>query len=92
MQPPHDHRTNDAATAVICASIVAITKDILTNRLYEAEPILRTLQAIGTLVVSHASAKSIANGLYMASLVEPAASPHGDIVKTAAKEVYAVLQ
>lgn len=88
MQP----KPTDEEIATICYSIVSIAKDILNNRQYEAEAILRTLQAVGTLVLSHAAAKSIANSLFMASVVEPAASPHGDVVKAAAKEVYAVLQ
>lgn len=91
MQPPHPQSKNDDETA-LGHSIVSIAKNILNNRQYEAEAILRTLQAIGTLVLSNASAKSMAKSLYMASLVEPAASPHGTVVKAAAKEVYAVLQ
>ncbi|GAX23166.1 phospholipase A-2-activating protein [Fistulifera solaris] len=91
MQLPHDRQT-DKATVVICDTIISIIKDILTNRKYETEALSRTLQSLGTLVLSHASAKSIANSLYMASMVEPAASPHGDVAKACAKEVYAVLQ
>jgi phospholipase A-2-activating protein len=91
MQPTHDRQTEEA-TAVNCDTIISSIKDILTNRQYETEALLRTLQTLGTLVLSHANAKSIASSLYMASMVEPAASPHGDIAKACAKEVYAVLQ
>jgi phospholipase A-2-activating protein len=91
MQSPPDKQT-DEATTDICYSIISIIKDILANRQYETEAVSRTLQSLGTLVLSHASAKSKANSLYVASMVEPAASPHGDVAKAIAKEVYAVLQ
>jgi hypothetical protein len=77
--------------AVHCHKILPIVNDILTNKTYEGDAVLRTLVAVGTLIMKNPHAKKAANNLYLLSKVEPAASPHGATVKQAAKEVYAVL-
>jgi phospholipase A-2-activating protein len=77
--------------AVHYHKILPIVNAILTNKTYEAEAVLRTLVAVGTLIMKNPHAKEAANKLFLLSKVEPAASPHGATVKEAAKEVYAVL-
>jgi phospholipase A-2-activating protein len=72
--------------------IPPIVNDILSSKTYESEALFRTLVGLGTLVMSSKDARDAANGLYLASKVEPAASPHGEQAKGVAKEVYNVLQ
>jgi len=71
--------------------IVPMLNEIMTLKTYETEALMRSMQALGTLVMSCTEAKDAAKTLYLASKVEPAASPHTSEVKAAAKEVYTVL-
>jgi phospholipase A-2-activating protein len=72
--------------------ILPMLNTIITSKTYESEAMMRALVALGTLVMSSKNAKEAAQTLFLASKVELAASPHGTSVKSAAKEVYAVLQ
>jgi phospholipase A-2-activating protein len=83
-----------AVPASLVSAVLALCREVLTNRSYEGEAIFRTLVAIGTLVMSDSNgsgAREAAASLYLASQVELAASPHGPSVKMAAKEVHSVL-
>ena len=65
---------------------------ILQARTYEADGITRSLLALGTTVLAFPDVKQVAKSLYVVSRVEMSASPHGDLAKSVAKEVYQVLQ
>ena len=76
----------------LTVKILTVANRILSSRSYEGEAVLRTLQAVGTLLISSPQvAKDAAKQLFLASKVEMAASPHGAQAKAAAKEVYALL-
>jgi phospholipase A-2-activating protein len=83
----HQQKTGDA----LALQIVPILHDILSSKSYEAEAVFRALVALGTIVMESPLAKEAAVGLFLASKVEPAASPHGEQAKSAAKEVYSLL-
>jgi phospholipase A-2-activating protein len=72
----------------ICIQIVTLVNSILGWRSYETEALTRVLVALGTVAMSCPEAKEAAKSLYVVSKVEMAASPHGDLAKTVAKEVY----
>jgi phospholipase A-2-activating protein len=76
----------------LAPQIVNMIHEILSLKTYESEGVFRTIVSLGTLVMSSPVAKQASKGQYMASKVEPAASPHEQHVKGAAKEVYNVLQ
>jgi phospholipase A-2-activating protein len=76
----------------IAAQVVASSDSILQlHRIYETEAITRALVALGTSVLASPEAKEVAKQLHSQSRVEMAASPHGDIAKAVAKEVYNAL-
>ena len=76
----------------IAAQVVASSDSILQlHRVYETEAITRALMALGTSVLASPEAKEVAKQLHSQSRVEMAASPHGDIAKAVAKEVYNAL-
>ena len=64
---------------------------ILKARTYETEALIRSLVALGTVAMSSPTAKETAKSEFVVSRVEMSASPHGDLAKTLAKEVYSVL-
>jgi len=72
----------------ICIQIVTLVNSILGWRSYETEALTSVLVALGTVAMSCPEAKEAAKSLYVVSKVEMAASPHGDLAKTVAKEVY----
>lgn len=76
----------------IAAQIVTMVDTILQARTYEADGITRCLMALGTTVLACPDVKQVAKALYVVSRVEMSASPHGDLAKSVAKEVYQVLQ
>ena len=76
----------------IAVHIVTLVDSILQARTYEAEGIVRSLLALGTVVLAYPEVKQVAKSLYVVSRVEMSASPHGDVAKAVAKEVYHVLQ
>jgi phospholipase A-2-activating protein len=76
---------------VIASQVVVQVDTILKNKAYESEAIFRALVALGTVAMSSPEAKETAKSMYVISRVEMAASPHGDMAKAAAKEVYNVL-
>lgn len=84
--------TSKASRPEIAAEIVTLVDTILQGRIYEADAITRCLMALGTTVLACPEVKEIAKTLYVVSRVEMAASPHGDLAKAVAKEVYQVLQ
>mmetsp|Transcript_15612 Transcript_15612/g.26089 ORF Transcript_15612/g.26089 Transcript_15612/m.26089 type:complete len:694 (-) Transcript_15612:82-2163(-) len=62
---------------------------------YESEAMVRTLVALGTVLLIIPTApivKETCTSLYLTSKVEMAASPHGEAAKGAAREVYTLLQ
>lgn len=71
--------------------IIPMVNDIVSSKAYESEGIFRALVALGTLVMISPMAKDAANALFLASKVEPAASPHGEQAKAVAKEIYSLL-
>ncbi len=73
-------------------SRVALQVDaILKARTYETEALIRSLVALGTVAMASPKAKETAKAEYVVSRVEMSASPHGDLAKALAKEVYSVL-
>jgi phospholipase A-2-activating protein len=84
--------TTKATRPEIAAQIVTLVDKILQARTYEAEGIVRSLVALGTVVLSNPEVKEVAKGLYVVSRVEMAASPHGDLARAVAREVYHALQ
>ena len=64
---------------------------ILKAKTYETEALVRSLVALGTVAISSPTAKETAKSEYVVSRVEMSASPHGDLAKALAKEVYSVL-
>lgn len=82
------------ANSLPLESMINAIASILTSyESYEEPATMRVLQTLGTLCLTYsAECKPLANGLFLASKVEPAASPHSSTVKAAAKEVYNVLQ
>ncbi len=76
----------------IAAQIVTLVDTILKARTYEADGITRCMMALGTAVLACPEVKDVAKNLYVVSRVEMAASPHGELAKAVAKEVYQVLQ
>jgi phospholipase A-2-activating protein len=90
----HHLRSMEAAAAaspVIASQVVVQVDTILKTRSYETEALVRALVALGTAVLSSPEAKETAKSLFVVSRVEMAASPHGDVAKAVAKEVYNVL-
>jgi phospholipase A-2-activating protein len=59
---------------------------------YEAEAVVRTLLALGTVVMCSTAAKETAKSLHLGAMVEPVSHDHGDVAKAVGKEVYALLQ
>lgn len=75
----------------IASGVVAAVDSILKTNTYEGEAITRSLIAVGTTVLASPEAKETAKALFLVSRVEMSASPHGDIAKAVAKEVYSAL-
>lgn len=80
------------ASPAIAARVVTAIDAILKCQTYEGEAITRALIALGTTALVNPVAKETANALFLVSRVEMAASPHGDVAKAVAKEVYNALQ
>jgi len=72
--------------------VITYVDAILKARSFEGEAITRVLIAAGTVALANAAAKETAKEIFMASRVEMSASPHGNVAKAVAKEVYNVLQ
>ena len=64
---------------------------ILQTKVYETEALIRSLVALGTVVVTIPEAKETAKTEHVVSRVEMSASSHGDLAKSIAKEVYNVI-
>ncbi|KAG7346202.1 WD-40 repeat-containing protein [Nitzschia inconspicua] len=79
------------ASPVYSSQVVVQVDNILKNRSYETEALVRAMIALGTVAMSSPEAKETAKSLFVVSRVEMAASPHGDTAKAVAKEVYTVL-
>eukprot|EP00980_Cylindrotheca_fusiformis_P004005 scaffold880_cov132-Cylindrotheca_fusiformis.AAC.1 len=80
------------ASPEIASRVVAAIDAILKCQTYEAEAVTRALVALGTIALANPVAKETAKALFVVSRVEMAASPHGDVARVVAKEVYNVLQ
>lgn len=85
----HSKASSDSTTA---SRVIAYVDAILKARSYEGEAITRVLIAAGTVAMANPQAKETAKSIFMVSRVEMSASPHGDVAKAVAKEVYQVLQ
>uniref|UniRef100_A0A7S0T8U4 PUL domain-containing protein n=1 Tax=Pseudo-nitzschia delicatissima TaxID=44447 RepID=A0A7S0T8U4_9STRA len=73
-------------------SRVALQVDtILTAKSYETEALIRSLVALGTVALASPQSKETAKSAFVVSRVEMSASPHGDLARALAKEVYSVL-
>eukprot|EP00934_Nitzschia_sp_Nitz4_P000364 Nitzschia sp. Nitz4//scaffold61_size107673//42780//45119//NITZ4_004232-RA/size107673-processed-gene-0.56-mRNA-1//1//CDS//3329555701//364//frame0 len=86
------HSMNATSLEEVAGQVVTTVDTILKNRNYEAEAVIRSLVALGTTVLAVPAVKGLTKELYVVSRVEMAASPHGDVAKAVAKEVYQVLQ
>lgn len=64
---------------------------ILKSKSYETEALIRSMVALGTVAMISPKAKETAKSEYVVSRVEMSASPHGDLAKAVAKEVYSVI-
>jgi len=64
---------------------------ILKSKIYETEALIRSLVALGTMVMASPKAKETAKSEHVVSRVEISASSHGDLAKALAKEVYSVI-
>ena len=73
------------------ANMISQIRSIITTKTYESEAMTRLLWALGTLLVARTqTAKEAVSSHGMWSLVEMAASPHGDMAKQLAKEIYRI--
>jgi phospholipase A-2-activating protein len=79
------------ASPEIASRLVAAVDAILKCQTYEGEAITRALLAVGTTALASPVAKETAKALFLVSRVEMSASPHGDVAKAVAKEVYNAL-
>jgi phospholipase A-2-activating protein len=86
------HSTKQQNRPEIAAQIVTAVDAILKTNAYETEALVRALVALGTTALASPEVKETAKSLYVVSRVEMAASPHGEVARTVAKEVYQVLQ
>jgi phospholipase A-2-activating protein len=79
-------------TRAFSPGIITLLDGVLTHyKLYEDEAMLRVIVGLGTLVMAVPQAKAAAQTAFLLAKVQPAASPHGEQAKTAAREVYSVL-
>jgi len=85
----HSKATSDSTTA---SRVITYIDAILKAQSYEGEAITRALIAAGTVALANLQAKETAKSIFMVSRVEMSASPHGDVARAVAKEVYQVLQ
>lgn len=83
--------SNQAAPSKIGSQVVLQVDMILKSKLYEREALIRALTALGTASLANPVAKETAKSEFVVSRVEMSASPHGDLAKALAKEVYNVL-
>jgi len=75
----------------IGSQVVLQIDTILRSKIYETEALIRSLMALGTVAMASPEAKETAKSQFVVSRVEMSASPHGDLAKALAKEVYNVL-
>ena len=85
-------QSTPTASPAIAGRAVEAATTVLRAKSYETEAIIRTLTALGTVLLASPSSKDVAKTLFVVSVVEMSASPHGDKAKSLAKEVYQVLQ
>ena len=91
----HQEQASSSSSSWAPQMIVPLLHDIIVAKTYESEALFRSMVALGTLASSSSTGsatKEAARKFYLASKVEPAASPHTDQLKVLAKEVYSVLQ
>ena len=81
-------KKDDASAAIIASQVVLQVDKILKSKMYETEALIRSMIALGTVVIASPEAKETAKSAYIVSRVEMSASSHGDIAKSIAKEVY----
>jgi len=83
--------SKEAVPSGVGSQVVLQVDMILKSKMYEAEAIIRSLMALGTVAMKSPEAKETAKSNFVVSRVEMSASPHGDLAKALAKEVYNVL-
>jgi phospholipase A-2-activating protein len=82
---------NGGISSDIGSQVVSQVDMILKSKMYETEALIRSMVALGTVVMATPKAKETAKSQFVVSRVEMSASPHGDLAKDVAKEVYSVL-
>ena len=75
----------------IASQVVLQVDMILKSKIYDAEALIRSMVALGTVALASPKAKETATSDCVVSRVEMSASPHGELAKSLAKEVYNVL-
>jgi len=75
----------------IASQVVLQANTILKSKSYETEALIRSMIALGTVVLASPEAKETAKSVHVVSIVEMSASSHGDLAKELAKEVYNVI-
>lgn len=79
---------DDAKVPVIGSHIVLQVDKILKSKSYETEALIRSMVALGTVVIANPNAKETAKAECVVSRVEMSASAHGCTAKSIAKELY----
>ncbi|VEU44704.1 unnamed protein product [Pseudo-nitzschia multistriata] len=81
----------DNAPQGAALAVVSQAGTVLRLGAFEREALVRTLVALGTVAMASPGAREAARSASLSSLVEPAASLHGDLARALAREVYSVL-
>lgn len=86
-----DAASSLSSVIIVGSNVVLQVDKILQTKVYETEALIRSLVALGTVVVTIPEAKETAKTEHVVSRVEMSASSHGDLAKSIAKEVYNVI-
>ena len=76
---------------IVSHHIVSQVNIILETKLYDGEAMIRSLVALGTVLLTGPEAKAAAKVLGMVGKVEMMASPHGEKAKSVAREIYIII-
>jgi len=87
----YDFMSGGGCSSDIGSQVVLQVDMILKSKMYETEALIRSMVALGTVVMASPKVKETAKSQFVVSRVEMSASPHGDLAKDVAKEVYSVL-
>ena len=83
--------SKEGVPSVIGSQVVLQVDMILKSKVYETEALIRSMVALGTVVMTSPEAKETAKSAFVVSRVEMSASSHGDLAKAVAREVYNVI-